>query len=92
MRSALGLTVLQFSTVLGVHPSSIHRWESAGDDAVPVEGVSWTVLSALRQRVLASEAGPRAAADVGQNVSNKLATGGVLLALAVLLLFAAGEE
>jgi hypothetical protein len=51
------------------------------------------VLSALRQRVLAAKKPERArAAEAGQKVSNELATSGVLLALAVLLLFAAGRE
>jgi len=93
IREALGLPVLQFATVLGVHPSSVHRWESSGNQPVPIEGVAWTVLSALRQRVLAVKKPERArAAAAGQKVSNELATGGVLLALAVLLLFAAGKE
>ena len=92
IREALGLPVMQFATILGVHPSSVHRWESAGKQVVPIEGVPWTVLSALRHRVLASKAERVKAAAAGQKASNELATGGVLLALAILLLFAAGKE
>jgi transcriptional regulator with XRE-family HTH domain len=92
IREALGLPVMQFATILGVHPSSVHRWESGGNQAVPIEGVALTVLSALRQRVLASRAQRVRAAAAGLKVSDELATGGVLLALALLILFAAGKE
>lgn len=92
IRERLGLPVMQFATVLGVHPSSVHRWETAGDAAVPIEGVAWTVLSALRHRVLSEGMSRKDTAAKGQEVSNELATGGVLLALAVLLLFAAGKK
>jgi hypothetical protein len=92
IRERLGLSVVQFATVLGVHPSSVHRWETAGEVAVPIEGVAWTVLSALRHRLLAQGASPAVATAKGQEVSNELAVGGVLLALALLLVFAAGKE
>lgn len=92
IRERLGLPVTQFATVLGVHPSSVHRWEGSGAKAVPIEGVAWTVLSALRQRVLAEGTSRKAAAAKGREVSNELATGGALLALALLLIFAAGKK
>lgn len=93
IRQALGLSVIQFATVLGVHPSSVHRWESAASTAVPIEGVAWTVMSALRARVLSStKAEKLKAAAAGRRVSDELATGGVLMALAVLLYFAARRE
>src|SRR5689334_15879221 len=89
IREALGLPVVQFATVLGVHPSSVHRWEGAGAQAVPIEGVALTVISALRQRVLQGRRADRVrAAKTGQQVSDQLALGGVLLALTVLLAFA----
>jgi len=92
IRGALGLTIAQLANVLGVHPSSVQRWELAGGQPIKVEGVPLTVLNALRIRVLHEAKGRQLAAATGQQVSTKLATGGVLLALAVLLLFAAGEE
>ena len=92
IRQALGLTMAQLALVLGVHPSSVQRWELAGKQTVKVEGVALTVLLALRQRVIDEANGKRVAAATGREVSNKLATGGVLLALAVLLIFAAGRK
>ena len=78
--------------VLGVHPSTVHRWEAAGESAVPIEGVPWTVMAALRQRVNHDRTARKAAIKAGEEVSNALATGGVLLALAALLYFAAGDS
>jgi hypothetical protein len=92
IRQALGLTMAQFAHVLGVHPSTVQRWELTGAGPVTVEGVPLTVLTALRARVLEQAHGRRAAANAGQDVSAKLATGGVLLALVALLIFAAGKE
>ena len=92
VREALRLPVTQFATVLGVHASSVHRWEAAGASRIPIEGVPLTVLTALRGRVLAEASEKRKAAAKGAEVSNALATGGVLVALAILLMFAAGRE
>jgi hypothetical protein len=49
-------------------------------------------MSALRVRVNRDGAARKAAAKAGQDVSDNLATGGVLLALAALLYFAAGKS
>lgn len=92
IRNALGLSVIQFATVLGVHPSTVHRWEAAKKSPVPIEGVAWTVMSALRERVLVERAARAKVIQAGQDVSSKLAAGGVLLALAALLYFAAGKS
>jgi len=92
IRRALCLTTGQLATVLGVHASSVHRWEAAGASRIPIEGVPLTVLTALRSRVLAETGARRRVAAKGEEVSNALATGGVLVALALLLMFAAGRE
>ena len=92
IRTALRLTVSQFAAVLGVHPSSVHRWEAADTGSAEIEGIAWTVLTALRKRVLAERSGRRAAAKQGELITNELALGGALAALLVLLLFAAGRD
>lgn len=89
IREALRLPVSQFSTVLGVHPSSVHRWEAADRDLVPIEGVAWPVLTALRQRVDEDPGARRRAAQAGRDVAAALITGGVIVALTALLLYAA---
>lgn len=92
IRGALGLTVPTFATVLGVHPSTVHRWEAAGTQPVVIEGVPWAVLAALRQRVVREQADPTKVKDQGQKINDALVVGGVLLALAALIAFASGEE
>jgi transcriptional regulator with XRE-family HTH domain len=88
VREALGLSVAEFSTVLGVHPSSVHRWEAAGKTEVPIEGVAWPVVSALRFRMNDDGAARRNAAKAGEAVAAALITGGILIALGLLLAFA----
>lgn len=92
IREALNLPVAHFATVLGVHPSSVHRWEAAGERPVPIEGVAWSVLTALRRRVTNDAAGRKAAAKKGDEISTALITGGVLIALGLLVAFAAKDQ
>jgi hypothetical protein len=92
IREALGLTVPKLSTVLGVHPSTIHRWEASGPYPVAIEGVPWNVLAALRQRVIVGQTDPNLVRSKGQEVSDQLVVGGALLALAVLIMFVANEN
>jgi len=92
IREALRLTVGQFALVLGVHPSSIHRWESSAAAEPKIEGVAKAVLVALHERSLAGSAAKRRAALKGQEISNTLAVGGLLLALGLLIAFAASDD
>ena len=92
VRKTLGLTVAQFAIVLGVHASSVHRWEAAGPDAVPVDGLAANVLTALRQRVQAGPEAVCAARDTGTRVAEALLIGGTLVGLAVLLEFLVDRE
>ncbi len=87
IRDALGMTVPQFSTVIAVHPGTVHRWEAAGDGEVPIDGVAASVLAALDQKVRRN-GGPSAdfnPEDVGQQVIQALIVGGALLALGLLI-------
>lgn len=90
-RAALGLSSGQFATVLGVHPTTISRWENA-NGPVKVEGMAFTVLSALRKRLAGSRKSRAAASRAGEEVSSALVFGGVVIALALLVRYAAGEE
>lgn len=82
IRSSFGLSATQFAQVLGVHPSTVHRWESAGPQSVPVDGVAANLLIALRQRPLLSD---REGAQVGDRIAQALIVGGALVALAALI-------
>jgi hypothetical protein len=92
IRRALGLPVTQFAADLGLHPDCLHRWESAGHAPVPIEGDAWTVLSALRQQILAQGPPSPRTVEAEQRVSNRLATGDVLLGFVALLAIAAASE
>lgn len=89
LRESMGLSVTQFAAVLGVHPNSVHRWERLHD--APVEGVPLAVISGLRER-LERPVPKHDAAAVGKQVQNKLAIGGMVLALAFLFLLLTAED
>jgi transcriptional regulator with XRE-family HTH domain len=83
IRTALGLSVAQFATVLAVHPTTVGRWESSGTRPVVIEGVAWNVLMALRQRL--GDGTDARVAKLGDDVAQALLVGGALVALAMLL-------
>jgi transcriptional regulator with XRE-family HTH domain len=92
IRKRLGLPVSKFAAVLGVHPSSVFRWESRGDQAVPIEGIPLSVLSALRLRLAEEGDEAREAREAGRAVSDALIVGGALIALLLLIKFASGSK
>jgi len=81
IRGALGLSAAQFAQVLGVHPSSVHRWEAVGKESVTVDGVAANLLVALAQDIKKR----RDAAKVGEAIGQALMIGGTLIALGVLV-------
>lgn len=88
IREALRLTSVQFAAVLGVHPTTVYRWEAAGDSDVPVDGVQWNVLSALSDRIEHDGQARAEARDVGAEVAKALLVAGAVVALFLLLSFA----
>ncbi|MFM9995322.1 MAG: helix-turn-helix domain-containing protein [Phycisphaerales bacterium] len=85
LRKALRLDVAQFAGVLGVHPSTVHRWEAAKAREVPVDGVAANVLRTLAHKVKADGQARRQAAEVGDQVAEALLVGGALVGLLVLV-------
>lgn len=90
-REAFELSSSHFAAVLGVHPTTVSRWENA-QVPVEVEGMAWTVLTALRRRLVEDKRARLAAQKAGQEISSALVFGGVLLALGVLVAFAANRK
>lgn len=86
VRKSLGLGAAHFASVLGVHQSSVHRWEAAGTATVNVEGVALGVLLALQRRV--ADGSQRVVKDKGREIREALLVGGALAALAALIIFA----
>lgn len=87
-REAFGLSSSQFAAALGVHPTTVSRWENA-PGPVSVEGTAWTVLMSLRQRLESNRRAKAEAARVGEEVAQALLIGGTIVALALLVAYAA---
>lgn len=47
LREKLGLTVVEFATLLGVQTSSVYRWENSGNKAASVEGTAGKVMQLI---------------------------------------------
>ena len=92
-RQVFGLTIDQFSRVLGVHPVTLNRWELARDKCPEIDGMAWNVLAGLHRRMPHAPPPPpirNEARRVGTEIEQALIVGGVLVALAVLLAFVVG--
>lgn len=90
-REAFGLSSSQFAAALGVHPTTVSRWENSPKDVV-VEGTAWTVLMGLNQRLAAKGRAAKEAEQAGREVASALLIGGTLIALAVLVAYAADRR
>lgn len=86
IRTAFGLEIDAFASVLAVHPGTVRRWESAGADSVPVDGVAAGILTIARQRLQRTPPpSPEELQEAGRIVLGTLAAAGALLALACLI-------
>ncbi|MGD9689520.1 MAG: helix-turn-helix domain-containing protein [Phycisphaerales bacterium] len=93
MREAFGLSIGQFAQVLGVHPVTLNRWELAGKQCPPIDGLPRSILMGLQGRLEQARSQRRfqsEAAKAGSEIEKMLALGGVLVALAALLAFLSG--
>lgn len=83
IRVSLGLEPARFAQLLGVHPSTLYRWEQAEASTVRVEPLQLQLLTALDQRV--SVRSPQETTDLGEAIVTGLLVGGSLFALYKLL-------
>lgn len=83
LRRGLGLDPMQFALMLGIHPSSVYRWESAGNREVRVDPLQSNVLLLLQQE-LAKRKG-KAQKELGEQILQALVVGSGLFALFKLL-------
>jgi len=79
LRTSLGLSAQRLAELIGVHFTSIYRWESAGDRKVNLEPLQAALLYRLQERAA------KAPRDVGERLLQGLLVGGTLLGLAYLL-------
>lgn len=79
LREQLGLTQQQFASLLGVHSTTLYRWEASGLVALRIEPFQLQILRALQQQI------ERPGNDLAEALGKALLVGGGLLALYVLL-------
>lgn len=79
LRTRLGLEPFAFAAVLGVHVSSVYRWETA--ESPHIDPLQREILLGLAERKISKAEG----ADLGKAVRDALVAGGNLRGLAVLL-------
>jgi len=81
LREQLRLDPFALAGVLGVHVSTIYRWESSTVD-VKMDPLQALLMERLRERVATQ---PKSADDLSQAIVKGLVTGGALVALLALL-------
>lgn len=81
VREDLGLDPFAFAAVLGVHVSSIYRWEKAAKPNI--DPLQTEIIAELHKRLR----GKRAGEDLGKKVVRALVSGGNLAGLHALLGF-----
>lgn len=70
VREAMGLDPFAFAAVLGVHVSTVYRWEKKG--SAHVDPLQFKILDALYKRLTPK----KSLSDLGEKVIAKLSSGG----------------
>lgn len=83
LRSALGLDPTHFAQLLGIHPSTLYRWEAAKDTEIRVEPFQQQILAVLQRRVGLAPKGE--VEDLGDVILKGLLVGGAMFGLYKLL-------
>ncbi len=91
IRTDIGMEPAQFAQLLGVHSSTLYRWENVGAAPVRVEPLQRQLLTVLEQQ-LAERSTLRARAELSETILKGLLIGGGLLGLFYLLNAAFGAE
>lgn len=83
LRQALGLDASHFAQLIGVHPSTIYRWEAMGDAPIKIEPFQMQLLAVLTRQVNAVEAASSKA--LGDAILQGILVGGATFGLFKLL-------
>jgi putative transcriptional regulator len=83
LREALGLTQVQLSQLLGVHPLTLSKWERGGPGGPTPHQMA--LLESFRKAKIARQ-------DIGATVAGLLVTAGIAIALYTLLDAAFSKE
>jgi hypothetical protein len=85
LREELGFDPFQFALLLGVHVSTIYRWEGQGRGEVKMDPLQRQILFRTIEQFRTTAANRKA--ELGQEILTALLAGGALLGLLVLLQF-----
>jgi len=80
LRTRLGINTQQLASLLGVHPTTVYRWENQMDQTLRLEQLQHGLLLRLQERARTQE--PK---SLGQQLVEGLVVGGTLVGLALLL-------
>lgn len=80
LRSKLGLSIQNLANLVGVHPTTVYRWETQGDAEIRLEPLQHGLLVRLQH-----QANLREPKSFGQQLVEGLVVGGTLVGLALLL-------
>lgn len=80
LKNSLGLTTQHLASLVGVHPTTVYRWESQGHAELRLEPLQHGLLVRLQR-----QADLREPKSFGQELVEGLVVGGTLVGLAVLL-------
>ena len=80
IRESLGLSPLNLANLLGVHLTTVYRWEAQGDQELRLEPLQHSLLLQMQRRL--TQGPPQ---DFGQQLLHGLLIGGTLVGLACLL-------
>lgn len=82
LRTALRLDPTRFAQLLGVHPSTLYRWEATGDVPVRAEPLQRQLLAVLQDQIAAPKGADE---NLGETISKGLLIGGAMFGLFKLL-------
>lgn len=80
LRLAMGLSPSALAEILGVHASTVYRWEAAGDRIIHVDSMQAKILAALSSEVSKRKAA-ESQAEFGAAIGAAVLIGGGLFAL-----------
>lgn len=80
LRTRLGLNAQQLASLVGVHPTTVYRWESQANEVLRLEPLQHGLLVRLEAQANLKE--PK---SFGEQLIEGLVVGGTLVGLAVLL-------
>ena len=91
LREDLGMTPGQFASLIGVHPSTLYRWEAAHEGQLRMDPMQLQLMTLL-EREVAKRKSAEARSELGSAIVTALLVGGGMFALFKLLEAVFGDD